>query len=173
MNVALDVTTAPDEVILGTAGNDTLVGGDTNDFLFGEGGNDTLIGNGGDDTLDGGPGADRMEGGNGNDTYYVDNAKDVVVETSNGQTISLASTADESAALNVAPNALEGFTDTVIAAIDYSLANLAYVENLTLNAAGTATLGTGNALDNVLTGNALNNTFSGLGGNDTVEGGGG
>jgi len=173
MNVALDVTTAPDEVILGTAGNDTLVGGDTNDFLSGEGGDDTLIGNGGDDTLDGGSGADRMEGGNGNDTYYVDNVKDVVVETSNGQTISLASAADESAALNVAPNALEGFTDTVIAAIDYSLANLAYVENLTLNAAGTATLGTGNALDNVLTGNALNNTFSGLGGNDTVEGGGG
>jgi len=33
-----------------------------------------------DDTIDGALGADTMAGGNGNDTYYVDNAKDKIIE---------------------------------------------------------------------------------------------
>jgi len=154
--------------ILGTEGDDTLAGGSGDDFLFGGGGNDTLIGNDGDDTLDGGTGADRMEGGNGNDTYHVDDSGDVVVETSNVPV----DAALGLAAFDIA-NALQGVVDTVIAAIDYSLANVAFVENLTLNGASTATLATGNALDNVLTGNALNNALTGLAGNDTLDGGGG
>jgi len=223
--VALDVNFVVDEVITGTPDNDTLVGGDTNDLILGDAGDDLLIGNDGDDVLDGGPGADRMEGGNGNDTYFVDNVKDAVIETSNGETITLANAAggglpaveglpagedlpvgaglpaitgiapnalDGSAVggdlsvggglpvgaglpaiTGISPNALDGFTDTVIAAIDYSLATLQFVENLTLNEDGTATLATGNALDNVLAGNALSNTLEGSAGNDTLDGGAG
>ncbi|MGO4833766.1 PQQ-dependent sugar dehydrogenase, partial [Rhizobiaceae sp. 2RAB30] len=48
--------------------------------LSGLGGNDTLAGYGGNDRLNGGAGVDRMEGGSGNDIYWVDNARDVVVE---------------------------------------------------------------------------------------------
>ena len=50
------------------------------------------------------------------------------------------------------------------------LAELAEGENLTL--AGSAALGTGNALDNVLTGNTQANTLTGLAGDDTLNGGG-
>jgi hypothetical protein len=68
-------------------------------------------------------------------------------------------------------NALEGFIDTVIAAISFSLGNTANVENLLLAAASAAASGTGNELDNVLTGNGLNNVLQGLAGNDTLSGG--
>jgi Ca2+-binding RTX toxin-like protein len=67
--------------------------------------------------------------------------------------------------------ALDAFTDTVVSVLSYSLASVAYVENLTLS--GTATQGTGNGLNNVITGNNLANTLSGLGGADTVVGSGG
>ncbi|MBI4206639.1 MAG: hypothetical protein HY527_16580, partial [Betaproteobacteria bacterium] len=168
MTLAIEQTVVIDEVITGTDGNDTLVGGDTNDLIQGGAGDDLLIGNDGDDVLDGGPGADRMEGGSGNDTYFVDDVNDAVVETSN----TLGVAAPELAASTLA-NALEGVTDTVVAAINYSLANIAFVENLTLNAASTATVATGSDLDNVLIGNALNNTLTGLAGNDTIDGSGG
>ena len=171
INIALDF----DNAILGTGNDDVLIGGQDKDFVFGGAGNDNLIGNDGDDTLDGGAGADRMEGGKGNDTYYVDNANDAVVETSNALTLSLASAGDELAAPGFESAALEGITDTIIAAIDYSLESLGleFVENLTLNQAGTATVATGNELDNVISGNALNNTLTGLAGNDTIDGGAG
>jgi len=155
-------------LFFGTEGDDVLEGGSDDDAIFGGGGNDTLSGGGGNDVLDGGPGADRMVGGSGNDTYFVDELNDEVVETSN-------TPVDDGLGLAAAglQNALEGITDTVVAAINYSLSNVAFVENLTLNAVGTARVATGNALDNVLTGNALNNTLTGLAGNDTIDGGGG
>jgi Ca2+-binding RTX toxin-like protein len=106
---------------------------------------DRLYGFGGDDTLNGGLNADSMAGGPGNDTYAVDNAGDAVVESPN-----------------------EG-TDLVQSSISYTLGD--NLENLTLT--GSATLGTGNALDNVITGNSVNNVLSGLGGNDTLVGGSG
>ena len=109
----------------------------------GNSGNNILTGNSGNNTLDGGTGNDTMVGGAGNDTYLVDSASDVVTE------------------------ALGGGTDTVQAAINYTLTD--NVENLTLT--GSALIGTGNALDNILTGNSGNNTLNGLGGNDTLDGG--
>jgi Ca2+-binding RTX toxin-like protein len=149
-------------LIFGTDEDENLGGGSDDDLIFGEGGDDTLTGFSGDDTLDGGLGADRMEGGGGNDTYLVDDENDEVVETSNDDNASLL-------ALAGIANAIEGITDTVIAAINYSLAT--FVENLTLNEASTATTGTGNELDNVLTGNSSNNILNGLAGNDIIDGG--
>jgi len=107
----------------------------------------TINGNTGSNILDGKAGADTMRGGNGNDIYVVDNAGDVVSESS-----------------------ATGGTDTVQSAITLTLGN--NVENLTLTGAG-AVNGTGNALANALAGNAAANQLNGLAGNDTLQGGGG
>jgi Ca2+-binding RTX toxin-like protein len=142
-------------VFEGNNGNDTLAGG---------GGNDTLEGGGGKDRLDGGSGRDSMKGGAGDDTYIVDNTNDKVVETSN-QAGGLVLPAGETDPQGV----VTGITDTVIAAVNYTLGT--YVEHLTLS--GTAARATGNTLANRLTGNAGADTLSGAGGNDTLDGGSG
>jgi len=107
--------------------------------------NNTLIGNEADNVLDGSTGADTMIGGLGNDTYVVDNASDVVKETST----------------------LAAEIDTVLSSVSYTLS--ANVENLTLT--GTSAInGTGNSLNNVLIGNSGNNVLTGGTGSDLLSG---
>jgi Ca2+-binding RTX toxin-like protein len=155
----------------GGAGADELSGTDARDVLYGGPGNDSI---------NGGAGIDTMLGGDGNDTYYVDNPRDVITERDSvggitpTNSLALIGAAEGKAdPTGVAPAALEGFIDTVVAAISFSLGNAANVENLLLAAASAAAVGTGNELDNVLTGNELNNVLTGLGGNDTLDGGAG
>jgi Ca2+-binding RTX toxin-like protein len=127
-------------LLLGNTGNNSVDGGAGNDVLYGG------IGTGaGNDTLIGGTGADTMIGGIGDDVYYVDNISDRVVE-----------------------NAGQG-TDTVESSINFSLAALVNVENLTLT--GAAINGTGNALNNIMIGNGNANLLNGGAGNDTLNGG--
>jgi Ca2+-binding RTX toxin-like protein len=134
--------------LTGNAFSHLIQGNNGVNTLTGGSGNDNLYGYAGDDRLDGGQGTDTLYGGVGNDTYVVDSLSDVIVE-----------------------NANEG-TDTVEAAITYSLAALANVENLTL--AGNAAIdGTGNALDNIIRGNSAANTLNGGGGTDMLYGGAG
>nr|WP_316653478.1 calcium-binding protein [uncultured Gellertiella sp.] len=129
--------------IRGLDGADKIFGGGDEDSLYGGDGADALYGGAGTDILDGGSNADTMSGGKDDDTYYVDNAGDKVIE-----------------------KAKEG-NDTVIAAIDFVLGK--NVENLTLQ--GTATKGTGNALDNTIVGDDKDNILIGGAGNDVLEGG--
>jgi Ca2+-binding RTX toxin-like protein len=155
------------------------VGTKRSEALDGTLGNDLLAAAEGNDTLDGGAGMDVMFGGNGRDLYYVDDMKDVVLESSAalpagalaGLAIDDASWTQLLAAIGDDPAKLDQLTDTVIAVVNYSLENVEFVEDLTLS--DTATEGTGNGLNNVLTGNARANVLSGLAGNDTISGVGG
>ena len=130
--------------LYGTDGNDNLAASPDIARLYGLGGNDTLVGSSGDDTLDGGSGADSMSGGAGNDLYMVDNAGDVVTESSN-----------------------KG-ADTVTSSITYVLP--ANVESLQLTGSD-AINGTGNSSANAIVGNAGANVLSGGTGADTLTGG--
>ncbi len=122
----------------------TLTGTDTLDGT-GNAFNNTLAGNEADNVLDGGTGADTMIGGLGNDTYVVDNAGDVVKETST----------------------LSTEIDTVLSSITYTLGS--NVENLILT--GTSAInGTGNSLNNILIGNSGNNVLTGGTGSDLLNG---
>ena len=121
-------------------------GNDLANNITGNAGINTLTGLGGNDTLNGGLGADTLIGGSGDDTYVVDNVGDILSELVS-----------------------EG-TDMVQSTITFSLANLAFVENLTLTGAGTIN-GTGNFLANIITGNGGNNILAGLGGADVLVGG--
>ncbi|MFN3294993.1 MAG: calcium-binding protein, partial [Gemmobacter sp.] len=110
----------------GNALANKIVGNTGNNELTGGAGDDILDGGDGNDTLDGGAGADKMIGGKGDDTYFVDNVKDIVDESSG-----------------------DGH-DTVKATISYVLS--ADLEDLYL--LGTAAINaTGNAGDNKLVGN--------------------
>jgi Ca2+-binding RTX toxin-like protein len=107
--------------------------------------NNVITGNAASNPLDGKLGADRMIGGGGNDIYYVDNAKDVVIEVANG-----------------------GTADEIRASVTYVLA--ANVENLRLTGTGQIN-GTGKDLANILTGNDGGNFLDGRAGADQMAGG--
>jgi Ca2+-binding RTX toxin-like protein len=119
---------------IGNAGNNTIIGNS---------GKNILTGNAGNDYLDGKGGADTMSGGADSDTYVVDNAGDIVTE-STGQ----------------------GY-DGVISSVSYTLGS--NIENLMLSGT-TAINGTGNTLNNVVEGNDAGNTLTAGAGNDTLNG---
>ncbi|HWI81867.1 calcium-binding protein [Ramlibacter sp.] len=134
------------DALAGTPANDWLDADPATHLVLGYAGDDHLYGLAGNDSLDGGLGNDFMAGGAGNDTYFVDSARDKVMERHG-----------------------EGL-DTVRSSVSYELG--AQVENLVL-VGPDAIDGTGNALDNALTGNAAPNVLTGGRGNDTLDGGGG
>ncbi len=170
-NNVLDGGGGPDQLV-GGIGDDTymLGAGDTIvEQLFG--GTDTVIidqtftltsdlenltltgaaaingtGNELDNVLTGNSGANLLTGGTGNDTYVVDGA-DTIVEHPD-----------------------EGWSDTVVASVSWTLAD--DLENLTLTGTG-AIDGSGNAHNNVITGNSDANVLTGGAGDDTytVDGG--
>ncbi|GAA0264031.1 hypothetical protein LNAOJCKE_5626 [Methylorubrum aminovorans] len=109
----------------------------------------TLIGNAGANVLDGGAGIDEMRGGAGNDTYFVDNARDRVIESA------------------------KGGTDTVISMVSYALAAGQEIERLQATS-GKAKLDlTGNAFGQTLVGNTGANVVDGGLGTDLLTGGAG
>jgi Ca2+-binding RTX toxin-like protein len=104
---------------------------------------DEIFGGFGNDILNGGAGNDILNGGVGNDLYIGDSTGDIVTELNN-----------------------EG-TDTIRSSVNWTLGN--NFENLTLT--GSAIIGTGNSLDNIIIGNDANNILNGGDGNDILDGG--
>jgi Ca2+-binding RTX toxin-like protein len=129
----------------GTALNEQYQGTQFSDRLNGADGNDYLIGEDGNDILKGGAGIDRLEGGDGKDTYYVDNAKDRVIESG-----------------------WSSDADKVVTSVSYRLG--AEVENLVAAGVGAISL-TGNSLKNLIVGNGANNRLNGGIGSDNLKGG--
>ncbi len=149
--------------IFGDADDDITISGSQSQAIFANGGNDyiytvatasqTIHGGTGRDSIrggaygdwiDGGTGVDVMLGQGGDDTYVVDNAADLVFESSRHG------------------------TDEVRASVNWRLGQ--FTENLTLTGTGDLS-GAGNASDNVLTGNLGDNRLEGFGGNDRLDGG--
>ncbi len=137
---------ALDNLVAGNDADNRLRGLGGNDQLHGAGGNDILEGGAGYDVLDGGTGADVMRGGAGADIYYVDDAGDVVEETS------------------------ASGHDSVYAGVDFTLGS--WVEELYLTGTD-AISGNGNSLANIVEGNAADNLLDGREGNDLINGGAG
>ncbi|MBB4067228.1 beta strand repeat-containing protein [Gellertiella hungarica] len=154
-NTAIDGTgNELDNLITGNGAVNRLYGNEGNDKLVGGAGADILEGGDGNDTLDGGTGADTMSGGDGDDIYIVDDANDVV---------------DESSGTGV---------DTIMSSVTYSMVRQngalpqGSIEKLVLTGAANINA-TGNALANDIKGNDGNNTLDGGAGNDRLEGGAG
>ena len=128
-----------------------LTGNEFNNHLIGAAAADTLSGGLGNDTLDGRGGADSLEGGGAIDWYYVDNAGDIVIES----TI-----------------AGGGSNDRVNASVNWTLGAGQQVEEI-VNILATGLNLTGNELDNRFFGGVGNDTLNGGLGNDTIYGQGG
>lgn len=107
----------------------------------GNGSGNTITGTRGDNTLDGGAGADSLAGGAGDDTYIVDDAADIIKDTSGH--------------------------DVIRSSMDFILPR--GIERLVLTDGAIA--GTGNTVGNLLRGNANDNTLDGGRGGDTMLGG--
>ncbi len=116
--------------------------------LTGNGIGQSLVGNNGANILDGRGGMDTMTGNSGDDTFVVDSANDKVVEFAN-----------------------EG-SDTVNAAVSFTLASSNWVELLqTTSASGSTAIDlTGNNIGQGIIGNNGANKLGGLGGDDLLFG---
>src|SRR5262249_548847 len=97
-------------------------------------------------------GADSMVGGRGNDTYYIDNAGDVVEEVVEEETPG---------------GPVDSNSDQINSTVDI-VGLFDHVERLSLT--GSATVGIGNALDNIIVGTTQANMVSGLDGGDNLIG---
>ncbi|MCB5207811.1 Ig-like domain-containing protein [Methylovorus mays] len=143
----IKATLAKGTYVLADGLENLILGGKAAINGTGNAADNTLAGNAAANRLDGGVGADAMTGGLGNDTYVVDDAGDVVTETSS----------------------LATEIDMVESSVDYVLG--ANVEKLVLT--GSAESGTGNSLNNTLTGNSSANLLDGGAGTDKLAGGAG
>ena len=133
---------------LGNELNNVITGNAADNYLSGGDGADNLSGGDGNDVLSGDRGDDVMIGGLGDDEYFVDSARDQVLEGAGGG------------------------HDVVFSAVSFSLAALSNVEDLEALGSGDINL-TGNAQSNLLWGNDGDNILDGGAGADEMYGGAG
>jgi len=147
INVAGDTNIEPNEnfnvVVTDPSGlTDTASGVIENDDLSPVSSSSVLFGTPQADTLDATTGQYTVIPLASDDTILVNTASDVIIELPN-----------------------EG-TDTIVSSVNYNLAALTHIENLTLTGTDDIT-GIGNRRDNVITGNSGQNVLVGLQGDDT------
>ncbi|CAM3386924.1 Ca2+-binding protein, RTX toxin-related [Paracoccus aminovorans] len=141
-----------DNSLTGNRGNNLLNGRAGNDSIVGAAGNDTLYGEAGNDILNGGAGVDSMVGGTGNDIYFVDDIRDIIVETATGGT--------------------DRINSSISIDLNRSGDVYANIENIILlGAQNLNAYGSGGS--NNITGNSGANIISGRYGNDNLAGGAG
>ena len=145
-STAYDLTLTGSNGISGTGNalDNRIYGNDGANKLSGLGGNDTLSGGAGNDTLSGGSGADLLKGEAGDDTYYVDDARAVIVE-----------------------NGGEG-ADTVFSSVTYTAG--ANIENVLLTGSSAIDARGGDTGVRIVGNTAVNRLWGGAG-NDTLDGG--
>ena len=150
VKTGLPTFTLPDNV-------EVLIYTGKGDFIgTGNGQANEIVGGAGDDKLDGGGGVDRLTGGGGNDTYYVDDARDTVIEKPGGGFDTIFATSSAF----VAPANVE--------ALIY-----AGTGNFHGYANATGVSITSGAGDDFIYGGAGNDVLDGVGGYDILRGGGG
>ena len=147
INVAGDTNIEPNEnfnvIVTDPSGlTDTASGVIENDDLSPVSSSSVLFGTPQADTLDATTGQYTVIPLTGDDTILVNTASDVIIELPN-----------------------EG-TDTIASSVNYNLAALTHIENLTLTGTDDIT-GIGNRRDNIITGNSGQNVLVGLQGDDT------
>ena len=181
-----DLVLSTTSYILGAHVERLTLLGSANLSAVGNDGANTLTGNAGANMLNGGLGADTMQGGLGNDTYYVDNADDVVIETTPSVNAPSAGAPVQASSLALAPavdapaqpdttlvtgpvmtDADGSGYDSIISSVSFTLG--AGVEQLRLTGS-TGLYGIGNALNNALYGNTGGNFLDGGAGNDYLDG---
>ncbi|MBD2625488.1 calcium-binding protein [Trichormus variabilis] len=163
-----------DGTVVPNPSNATVIGTSSNDLFASFTTNTKVKAGAGDDILRGAEGA-RLEGEAGNDTFdligpsgvYIGGAGDDYYQVYDAITYT-----------GLFINESGGGNDTVFSTRDFSLSTGAagvtlisgtQIENLTLG--GSAVVGEGNNLSNVITGNGSDNILLGLAGNDTITGG--
>lgn len=151
------------------SGNDSVILSDEGNVISTFAGNDSILGGDSGDMIDGGTGIDTMVGGIGHDSYWIDNAKDVVVEDLYETEVNTGADRDEDLVVVSASS----WTMTADQHIEVAIANGAIGSSIfqySAPKADTAISITGNSFDNVLLGNAANNQLSGMDGDDILMG---
>lgn len=151
------------------SGNDSVTLSDAGNAINTFAGNDWILGGQLGDMIDGGTGSDTMAGGLGHDKYWIDSAKDVVIEHLYESEVNSGTDRDEDLAIVSASS----WTMTADQHIELAIANGAIGSSIfEYDAPKTdaAISITANELDNVLLGNAASNLLSGMDGDDILMG---
>ncbi|MDI1229008.1 MAG: hypothetical protein PSY14_15105 [bacterium] len=154
-----------EDTIFGNAGNDVLHGEGETDTIFGDAGNDTIFGGDGDDfTVEGGAGNDILNGGNGNDGLVGGTGTDTFIGGLGDDVFEVTDINEK-----ITEFIGEG-SDTVVTSLkSFTLAPITATQELeNLGLFGSAIVGIGNEIGNVIGGAGGNNTLMGMAGNDVL-----
>jgi len=141
-NIGFILSANLENITLTGSADVNAIGNSLDNYIIGNNGSNLINAFEGNDVINSGGGADNINGGDGNDTYILSDTLSTITDTAG--------------------------TDLVEASVSYTLGSS--LENLTLM--GSAVIGNGNALVNIITGNNVANVLDGgTAGADTLIGG--